>query len=272
MLNAPAAQIARHLHLTGPSLTLATACSSGSNAIGHAFREIGAGRQDLVLAGGGEHALTELMVLSWSRLRILSRRNDEPERASRPFDADRDGLVLSDAVVLLTLESEEHLARRGGRALAELVGYGSNCGAEHLTAPDRNSEVEAMHLALTDAGLTHDAIDLVLPHGTATRRNDFVEGQAIHEIFGDGGTGPALAALKSMTGHAMGASGAIGAAAAAFALGSQTIPPTINLEALDPSCEISGFEPVAKPRPLGCAMVNAFAFGGHNAVLILRRA
>jgi 3-oxoacyl-[acyl-carrier-protein] synthase II len=272
MLNAPAAQIARHLGLTGPSLTLSTACSSGSNAIGHAFREIGSGRQDLVLAGGGEHALTELMLLSWSRLRILSRRNDEPERASRPFDADRDGLVLADAVVLLALESEEHLSRRGGRALAELVGYGSNCGAEHLTAPDRDSEVEAMRLALSDAGLAHDAIDLVLAHGTATRRNDLVEGQAIRQVFGDHGKRPALAALKSMTGHAMGASGAIGAAAAAFALASATVPPTINLDALDPSCEVAGFEPVATPRPLGLAMVNAFAFGGHNAVLILRRA
>jgi 3-oxoacyl-[acyl-carrier-protein] synthase II len=272
MLNAPAAQIALQLGMKGPSVTLATACSSGSNAIGHAFREIGAGRQDLALAGGGEHALTELMLLSWSRLRVLSRRNEEPERASRPFDADRDGLVLADAVVLLALESEEHLARRGGRALAEIVGYGSNCGAENLTAPDRDSEVAAMRAALDEAGRSPEAIDLVLAHGTATRRNDLVEGQAIREVFGVSGRSPALAALKSMTGHAMGASGAIGAAAAAFALGSGTVPPTINLDTPDPSCEIAGFERVATQRPLRHAMVNAFAFGGHNAVLILRRA
>ena len=271
MLNAPAAQVALHLKLSGPSLTLATACSSGSNAIGHALRELRAGRQDVVLAGGGEHALTELMLLSWSRLRVLSRRNDEPERASRPFDVHRDGLVLSDAVVLLALESEEHLAARGGRALAEVVGYGSNCGAEHLTAPDQASEVAAMRAALDDAGLERDAIDLVIAHGTATRRNDVVEGHALREVFGNDGAFPSLAAVKSMVGHAMGASGAIGAASAAFALASGTIPPTINLDVPDPLCEISGFTPVATPRALRHAMVNAFAFGGHNAVLIFRR-
>ncbi len=271
MLNAPAAQVARHLGLTGPSLTLATACSSGSNAIGHALREIRAGRQDVVLAGGGEHALTELMLLSWSRLRVLSRRNDEPERASRPFDADRDGLVPADAVVFLALETEEHLKGRGGRALAELVGYGSNCAAEHLTAPDQASEVAAMRAALDDAGLAPDAVDLVVAHGTATRRNDVVEGRALREVYGHDGAFPALAAVKSMMGHAMGASGAIGAAAASFALASSTIPPTINLDTLDPQCNVSGFSLVATPRFLRHAMVNAFAFGGHNAVLILRR-
>jgi 3-oxoacyl-[acyl-carrier-protein] synthase II len=272
MLNAPAAQISRQLGLTGPSLTLATACSSGSNAIGYAFREIRAGRQDVVLAGGGEHALTETMLRSWLRLRVLSCRNDEPERASRPFDADRDGLVLADAVVLLALESEEHLEGRGGRALAELVGYGSNCGAEHLTAPDQASEVAAMRAALDDAGLAPDAVDLVLAHGTATRRNDVVEGRALREVFGHNGTFPALAAVKSMVGHAMGASGAIGAAAAAFALAQGEVPPTINLDSPDPECAISGFSPVATSRPVGHAMVNAFAFGGHNAVLVFRRA
>jgi 3-oxoacyl-[acyl-carrier-protein] synthase II len=272
MLNAPAAQIAQHLGLTGPSLTLATACSSGSNAIGHAFREISAGRQDVMLAGGGEHALTEIMLLSWARLRVLSRRNDEPERASRPFDSGRDGLVLADAVVLLVLDSEDHIERRGGRALAELVGYGSNCGAEHLTAPVLASEVSAMRSALDDAALDREAVDLVITHGTATRRNDVVESQALLEVFGDNGSFPALAAVKSMVGHAMGASGAIGTAAAAYALSSATIPPTINLDSPDPQCAISGFSPDATPRTLRHAMVNAFAFGGHNAVLVLRRA
>jgi 3-oxoacyl-[acyl-carrier-protein] synthase II len=212
------------------------------------------------------------MLLSWSRLRVLSRRNGEPQRASRPFDADRDGLVPADAVVLLTLESEEHLRRRGGRALAELIGYGSNCGADHLTAPDRASEVAAMREALRDARVTSAAVDLVVMHGTATRRNDVVEAEALREVLGSDGREPALTAVKSMMGHSMGASGAIGAAAAALALASDTIPPTINLENPEPLCPISGFAPVATPRSLGHAMVNAFAFGGHNAVLILRRA
>jgi 3-oxoacyl-[acyl-carrier-protein] synthase II len=271
MSNAPAAHIALSLGLQGPSLTLATACSSGSNAIGHAVREIRAGRQDVMLAGGGEHALTELMLLSWSRLRVLSRRNDEPERASRPFDADRDGLVVADAVVLLTLESEAHVRRREGRALAEVIGFGSNTGAEHLTAPDQASEVAAMRAALEDAGLESGAVDLVVVHGTATRRNDVVEAGALREVFGARSTSPALAALKSLVGHTMGASGAIGAAAAAFALASGTVPPTINLDTPDPQCAISGFSPVAAPRAMRHAMVNAFAFGGHNAVLVLSR-
>jgi 3-oxoacyl-[acyl-carrier-protein] synthase II len=271
MLNAPAAQVSRHLALSGPSLTLATACSSGSNAIGHAFREIRAGRADVMLAGGGEHAVTELMLLSWSRLRVLSRRNEEPERASRPFDSARDGLVPADAVVMLTLESEDHLARRGGRPLAEIIGYGSNCGAEHLTAPDQASEVAAMRAALDDAELAAAAVDLVMTHGTATRRNDVVEGRALHELFAAERAAPAYAAVKSMMGHAMGASGAIGAAAAVFALDSATVLPTINLDRLDPECEISGFASVATARELRHAMVNAFAFGGHNAVLLLRR-
>jgi 3-oxoacyl-[acyl-carrier-protein] synthase II len=271
MLNAPAAQVSRHLGLAGPSLTLATACSSGSNAIGHALREIREGRQDLMIAGGGEHALTELMLLSWSRLRVLSRRNEEPERASRPFDGARDGLVPADAVVLLALESEEHLLRRGGRPLAELAGYGSTTGAEHLTAPDQAREVAAMRAALDDAGVTADGIELVITHGTATRRNDLIEGRALSELFAGGRGAPAYAAVKSMTGHAMGASGAIGAAAAVFALDAATVPPTINLETLDPECEISGFSPVATVCELRHAMVNAFAFGGHNAVLVLRR-
>jgi len=271
MLNAPAAQIARQLGLSGSALTVATACSSGSNAIGHALREIRAGRLDVAVAGGGEHAVTELMLLSWSRLRVLSRRNDEPERASRPFDADRDGLVPADAVVLLVLESDEHLKRRGGRALAEVAGYGSNCGADHLTAPDRESEVAAMEAALKDAEVASDAIDLVVAHGTATRRNDIVEAEALRALFGPEREGPALTAVKSMMGHAMGASGAIGAAAAAYALASNTVPPTINLDNPDPVCPISGFVPIASPCDLRHAMVNAFAFGGHNAVLVLRR-
>jgi 3-oxoacyl-[acyl-carrier-protein] synthase II len=271
MLNAPAAQIARSLSLSGPALTIATACSSGSNAIGHALREIRDGRQEVMLAGGGEHALTELMLLSWTRLRVLSRRNGDPARASRPFDADRDGLVLADAVVLCVLESEEHLARRGKTPLAEIAGFGSNCGADHLTAPDEASEVAAMRAALDDAAVDTDELDLVLAHGTATRRNDLAEGRALRALLG-AGAGPAVAAVKSMIGHSMGASGPIGVAAAAYALSAGTVPPTINLDALDPHCEVSGFVPEATSRPLAHAMVNAFAFGGHNAVIVLRRA
>ena len=272
MLNAPAAQMAMQLGLKGPALTVATACSSGSDAVGQAFREIRSGAREVMLAGGGEHALTELMLLSWSRLRVLSRRNDDPEGASRPFDADRDGLVLSDAVVLLLLESEDHLARRGGRALAEVAGYASNCDASHLTAPDEASERGAMLAALADARLAPSDIDLVCAHGTSTRRNDATEGRALRAVFANGAPFPHVAGLKSMTGHPMGASGAIGIAAAAYALEAGVVPPTINLARLDPECPIPAPSPRAVASDLRAAMVNAFAFGGHNAVIALRRA
>ena len=271
MLNAPAAQVARHLSLTGVCHTVSTACSSGSDAIGQAFREIRDGRHDVMLAGGGEDALTELMLLSWSRLRVLSRRNDEPERASRPFDTGRDGLVPADAVVFFVLESDSHLRARGGKPLAEISGYAANCGADHLTAPDRASEIAAMRAALADAGLAADAVDLVIAHGTATRLNDVVEAEALREVFGDRDD-LAIAAPKSMMGHAMGASGPIGVALAAFSLASATVPPTVNLETPDPACPVSGFVPQATRRELRHAMVNAFAFGGHNAVLVMSRA
>jgi 3-oxoacyl-[acyl-carrier-protein] synthase II len=272
MLNAPAAQIAIYLGLHGPSLTLATACSSGSHAIGQAYREIREGRRDAMLAGGGEHALTELMLLSWSRLRVLSRRNDEPERACRPFDTDRDGIVLADSIVLLVLESEESLRRRGGKALAEIAGYASNCDASHLTAPDRASEVEAIREALREAAVGVDEVDLIVAHGTATRLNDRTEGRALREVFGADDAFPVITAPKSMLGHAMGASGALGVAAAVFALQSGTVTPTINVDRVDPDCEIPA--PVARAARIdpGVAIVDAFAFGGHNAVVVLKKA
>jgi 3-oxoacyl-[acyl-carrier-protein] synthase II len=271
MLNAPAAQIAIYLGLKGPSLVVSTACSSGSHALGLAYREIREGRRDVMIAGGGEHALSDLMLLSWSRLRVLSRRNDHPERACRPFDVDRDGIVLCDAIALLVLESEDSLTRRRGRALAEVAGYASNCDASHLTAPDRDSAVAAMREALREGALEPSDVDMVVAHGTATRLNDRTEGQALREIFGPDETFPAIVAPKSMLGHAMGASGALGVATATFALGSGIVPPTINIDRVDPECSIPA--PSGSPVKLdpAVAVVNAFAFGGHNAVLVLRK-
>lgn len=271
MLNAPAAQISIHLGLKGPSVTVATACSSGSHAIGQAFQEIREGRRDIMLAGGGEHALTELMLLSWSRLRVLSRRNDEPRRASRPFDADRDGLVVSDAVALMVLESEESVARRGGKALCEVAGYAANSDASHLTAPDMASEVAAMREALRDAAASPGEVDLVVAHGTSTRMNDRTEGCAIRDVFGGAGRFPTVTAPKSMLGHSMGASGALGVAAAAFALDSGIVTPTINCDRPDPDCGLESLPQQPLRSDPRLALVNAFAFGGHNAVLALRR-
>ncbi len=272
MLNAPAAQISIDLGLKGPSMTVATACSSGSHAIGLAFREIREGRRELMLAGGGEHALTDLMLLSWSRLRVLSRRNAEPERASRPFDTGRDGLVVADAVAVLVFESEASITRRGGKALGELVGYASNSDASHLTAPDQATEAAAMRGALHDASARPEEVDLIVAHGTSTRLNDRTEGRAIREVFGSCGSFPTITAPKSMLGHAMGASGALGTAAALFALDSGIVTPTINCERLDPDCGIPAVARRPERSDPRLALVNAFAFGGHNAVLAFRKA
>lgn len=271
MLNAPPAQIAMRLKLRGPSFTVSTACSSASNAIGLALQEIRAGRADLMLAGGGECALTEAMLACWCRMRVLSRRNDAPESASRPFDRARDGMVVADATAMFVLESEDSIARRGGRALAELAGYAANCDASHLTAPVPDTEVTAMRAALGDAGAGPDDVDLICAHGTATRLNDATEGGALARVFADRERPPALVALKAMTGHSMGASGALGVAAAVYALESQRIPPTVNLDTPDAECHFRGLFEAPETTEPKCAMVNAFAFGGQNAVLILRR-
>ena len=271
MLNAPRRRSPSTLAFAGPASRWRRRVARGATlSVTQCARSRRGGKTSCWRAAA-ERALTELMLLSWGRLRVLSRRNDEPERASRPFDARRDGLVLADAVVLLVLESEDHLARRGGRALAELVGFGSNCGAGHLTAPDQASEASAMRSASKSAVWIEKTSISSSPMGPRRGATDVVEGQALREVFGDNGSFPALAALKSMVGHSMGASGRSAPPAAAFALESGTIPPTINLDAPDPQCQISGFAPVATRRTLRHAVVNAFAFGGHNAVLVLRR-
>ena len=207
---APSAQIAMRLKLNGPSLAVSTACSSGSNAIGLAYQEIASGRADLMVTGGGESSLTETMLACWCRMRVLSKRNDAPEKASRPFDRERDGMVVSDGTVMFVLESEESLARRGGRARAELAGFAANCDASHLTAPVVDTEVAVMRAALGEAGITPDEVDLVCAHGTATRLNDTTEGAALEQLFASRERPPALTAVKAMTGHTMGASGALG--------------------------------------------------------------
>lgn len=271
MVNAPSAQIAMRLGLRGPNMTLSTACASGSHALGQAFLEIREGRAEAMVAGGGDLALTELMLLCWSRMRILSKRNDEPERACRPFDADRDGLVLSEAAVMLVLESEASVRRRGARAYAELAGYAANSDASHLTAPVADSEAIAMREALRAAGVEPREVGFISAHGTATRANDRTEAEAIHRVFGRDGV-PRVSAVKSMIGHTMGASGAIGVASTALAFRDDRLPPTLNLETPDPQCALPIVTAPGERPERAAAIVNAFAFGGHNAVLVLRRA
>ena len=229
------------------------------------------GRQDVVLAEG-EHALTETMLRSWSRLRVLSCRNDEPERASRPFDADRDGLVLADAVVLLALESEEHSRVAAAGRWPSSWDTEAIAAREHLTAPTRRARWPQCAPRSTTPGWRPTRVDLVLAHGTATRRNDVVEGRALREVFGHNGIA-SRARRRQVDGGAR--DGRLGHRSRGSGIRFSTqgeVPPTINLDSPDPECAISGFSPVATSRPVGHAMVNAFAFGGHNAVLVFRRA
>jgi len=270
MPNAPPAHIAIDLGLRGPHLMVATACSSASNAIGQAFREIRDGRADMMLAGGGECALTRSMLLSWCRMRVLSTCNQEPERASRPFHQDRDGMVVSDAIVILVLESEARVRARGARPLAELSGFGMSCDASHLTQPCSSSQARAMRDGLADANMAAADIDYVSAHGTGTRVGDVSEVQALRDVLACEADRVSVSAVKSMVGHTLGASGAIGVAASVYAMETGRIPPTINLDAPDPECVLRHVSNVAETRPVRGAMVNSFGFGGSNAVLVLR--
>ncbi|GAA3579112.1 beta-ketoacyl-ACP synthase II [Nonomuraea rosea] len=267
MHNAPAAAISIRFQAAGPSLSVATACASGADAIGAGARLIRDGSADLVIAGGTEACVTATVLMAFDRCGALSRRNDAPERAGRPFDVERDGFVLAEGAAFAILESLEHALRRDARVHAELAGYGACSDAYHLTAPSAQGEgaYRCMRAALSDAGLAADEIAHVSAHGTGTRLNDLGEAQAIGRLFGS--VRVPVTAAKGVTGHAIGATGAIEAVAAVLAMGELTIPPIANLETPDPKCDINVVRKV-RSMPPGPVMSNSFGFGGHNASLI----
>ncbi|WP_043622687.1 beta-ketoacyl-[acyl-carrier-protein] synthase family protein [Nonomuraea candida] len=267
MHNAAAAAISIRHQIKGHSLTIGTACASGSNAIGEGARLLRDGSADLVIAGGSESCLTPTVLLAFDRCGALSRRTAAPERASRPFDRDRDGFVLAEGAAFLVLENLEHALRRGARVHAELTGYGSCSDAHHLTAPAAQGEgaYRCMRAALADAGLEPGEIAHVNAHGSGTRLNDLGEAQAISRLFGPAGV--PVTGTKGVTGHAIAAAGVIEAVAAILAMRELTLPPTANLENLDPECPIDVARE-ARPLPPGPVMSNSFGFGGHNATLI----
>ncbi|WP_262380177.1 beta-ketoacyl-[acyl-carrier-protein] synthase family protein [Nonomuraea sp. PA05] len=267
MHNSAAAAIGIHHQIQGPSLSVETACASGSHAIGEAARLLRDGSADLVIAGGAEACVTPTVLLAFHRCQALSLRNDAPERASRPFDRDRDGFVLAEGAAFLVLENLEHALRRDARIHAELTGYASTSDAHHLTAPPPHGEGAArcMRAALADARLAPDEIAHVNAHGTGTPLNDVAEAQAITHVFG-----PArvpVTSIKGVTGHAIAAAGAIEAVAAVLSMNERAIPPTANLDHLDPRCDVDVVSRV-RPMPPGPVMSNSFGFGGHNATLI----
>ncbi|WUH91991.1 beta-ketoacyl-ACP synthase II [Streptomyces sp. NBC_00433] len=269
MSNAPAAKIAVDLGLTGPCSSVATACASGAEALVAACQMIVCGEADVVLAGGTDAAVNPLTVAGFARMGALSRRNDAPGLASRPFAADRDGFVLAEGAAVLVLESAEHAARRGATVLAELRGYGRSCDAHHITAPhpEGAGARQAVTAALRSARLAPDDVSYVNAHGTGTQFNDAAEALGLHGALGPAAATVAVSATKSMTGHALGASGAIEAVASVQALVHQLVPPTVNLDDPDPAIGLNVIAGDPRELPLAAVLSNSFAFGGHNVVL-----
>jgi 3-oxoacyl-[acyl-carrier-protein] synthase II len=273
MPNAGAGEIAIKYSLHGPAMSLSSACATGTNAIGEGVERIRHGMADVMICGGGESTMHPITLAALSNMRAVSRRNDEPERASRPFEADRDGFVMGEGAAVLVLESLEHAQSRGAQIHAEIVGYGVSCDAFHITAPDMNGAGAAlsMSLALEDAGLQPEEIDYINAHGTSTPLNDPIETRAIHTVFGDYAYRVPISATKSMIGHLMGAAGAVEAIVCVKTLQTGTIHPTINYETPDPECDLDYVPNQARETHPRTALSNSFGFGGHNATLVFRK-
>ena len=271
--NMAAGQVAMRLGITGPNDCTVTACAASGHAIARAVDWIRAGRADVVLAGGAESAITPLTVAGFCSARALSTRNDDPEAASRPFDAGRDGFVIGEGATVLVLEDEQHARNRGARIYAEVAGYGLSADAYHETAPEPDGlgGAAAMRAALADARLAHEDIGYVNAHGTSTQLGDIAETKAIKAVFGEHAARLAVSSTKSMHGHLLGATGATEAAATALALTHQVMPPTINLDGPDPECDLDYVPNVARALPFDAALTNSFGFGGQNASIVLRR-
>jgi 3-oxoacyl-[acyl-carrier-protein] synthase II len=262
-----------HFGIKGPNLCAVTACSTGADAIGLATRLIQYGDAEVMLAGGTEAAIEPIGLAGFCAARAMSTRNDDPEHASRPFDAERDGFVMGEGVGVLVLESLEHAQARGARIYAEVLGYGATADAYHITQPDPDGDgaMRAMRKALDDAGLQPTDIDYINAHGTSTRYNDAKETLAIKRLFGEHAYRVPVSSTKSVTGHLLGAAGAVETAICVLALQHQTIPPTINYEYPDPECDLDYVPNRARPAQLRYVMTNSFGFGGHNSVLVLGR-
>jgi 3-oxoacyl-[acyl-carrier-protein] synthase II len=257
----------------GVNWTPTSACASGTHAIGEAFHLIRRGVQDAVIAGGAEAAITPLGVGGFSAMKALSTRNDEPERASRPFDKERDGFVIAEGSGVLILEERERALQRGAKIYAEVIGYGANGDAHHMTAPAPEGEGAArcMNLALRDAGIAPTDVDYINAHGTSTEYNDANETLAIKRVFGEHACKLAVSSTKSMTGHLLGAAGAVEGIYSVLTLHRQMIPPTINYENPDPECDLDYVPNHARKADVRVALSNSFGFGGTNACVVFRR-
>jgi len=273
LADTPAALVSITYGLAGPNLAVYTACATGNNALGEAAAAIRRGAADVMVAGGTEACILPLALAGFGVMGAISTRNDEPQRASRPFDAGRDGFVVSEGAALLVLEERDHALARGATVYGEFLGYGSSADAFHITMPAEDGEgaLRSMRAALLDAGLTTAGIDYINAHGTSTPLNDRAETAAIKRLFGERAHAVPVSSTKSMTGHMLGAGGALEAIACLMALRDGQLPPTINYEQPDPDCDLDYVPNVARPAAIRVAMSNAFGLGGHNATIILGR-
>lgn len=271
--DSPAGKIAIDYGLRGPNMSISTACATGNNSIGEACEFIRRDDADVMLAGSSEAALIGLTMASLGNMGAISRRNDDPKGASRPFSGDRDGFVVGEGAAMLVLEELEHARARGAHIYAELSGYGTTCDAFHITAPMENGEgaQAAMRRTLKNAGLKPEDISYINAHGTSTPLNDTSETRAIKGVFGDHAYTVAISSTKSVTGHLMGSAGSVEAVFSVMALEKQFVPPTINLNVPDPECDLNYTPNIGVTANLEHAMSNSFGFGGHNAVLIFSR-
>jgi 3-oxoacyl-[acyl-carrier-protein] synthase II len=270
MFNSLSSNLSIQYKLSGSHFTVAAACASGAVALGEAFRRIRYGEDTVVLAGGADAPICGSVLGGWSNLRVLSR-NPDPTRACRPFDSARDGLVISEAAAMLVLEDAEHARQRGARVYGEIAGYGATSDASHLTAPDPDGQAQAIERALSSAGLVPEDVDYVNAHGTSTKLNDEAETRALRMAFGTHADRVAVSANKSMLGHTMGASGALELISTLLTLRDGVIPPTINYDTPDPVCNLDYVPGNARLRDVRVAIKNSFAFGGENAVLVVRQ-
>lgn len=273
IINEAAGQVSIETGAKGPATCIATACSTATNAIGDAFRFIQYGDADVMIAGGTESATCVLGVGGFCSLKALTQRNDEPEKASRPFDLDRDGFVMAEGAGIAILESLEHAQKRGAPILGEMAGYGRTSDAFHITAPESSGAgaSRAMEIAIKDADLTPNDISYINAHGTSTYLNDKVETLAIKNLFGEQAYKVPVSSTKSMTGHLLGAAGGVEFAACVMALQDNIVPPTINYETPDPDCDLDYVPNEARKLDVNSAMSNSLGFGGHNASVVVKK-
>ena len=273
MVNSASGHVSSMYGIKGPNLAVATACASAANSIGDALRAIQYGDADIMVTGGSEAAITPMGLAGFQNMRALSFRSDAPQKASRPFDMDRDGFVLAEGAGVVVLEELEHARARGGRIYGELMGYGASGDAGHITQPDEEGRgaARAMSMALADAGLNADRVQYVNAHGTSTPLGDKAETLAVKRVFGDLARRLAISSTKSQLGHTLGASGGIELVVCALTINRGVIAPTINLETPDPDCDLDYTPNVARDATVDVAMSNSFGFGGHNASLVLGR-